>query len=105
MTPRVAFQEALGTLRADVDWLGALAEEAVRGAVGALVGDDGTKAELVIAGDDDLDRLFVALEERAYRIFWLGVSRTSKVSVSYPGATISIRYAPGASLIPWNGPS
>jgi phosphate transport system protein len=68
MTPRVAFQEALGTLRADVDWLGALAEEAVRGAVGALVGDDGTKAELVIAGDDDLDRLFVALEERAYQL-------------------------------------
>ncbi|HEX2041343.1 MAG TPA: phosphate signaling complex protein PhoU [Acidimicrobiales bacterium] len=68
MTSRVAFQEALGTLRADVDWLGALAEEAVRGAVGALVGDDGTKAELVIAGDDDLDRLFVALEERAYQL-------------------------------------
>lgn len=68
MTSRVAFQEALGALRADVDWLGALAEEAVRGAVGALVGDDATKAELVIAGDDDLDRLFVALEERAYRL-------------------------------------
>jgi phosphate transport system protein len=66
MTTRVSFQEALGALRAEVDWLGALAEEAVRGAVGALVGEDRLKAELVIAGDDDLDRLFVALEERAY---------------------------------------
>jgi phosphate transport system protein len=68
MTFRVAFHEALGALRADVDWLGALAEEAVRGAVGALVGEDRAKAQLVIAGDDDLDRLFVALEERAYQL-------------------------------------
>ena len=66
MTRRVGFQEALRALRTDVDWLGALAEEAVRGAVGGLVGEDRRKAELVIAGDDDLDRLFVALEERAY---------------------------------------
>ena len=66
MTARGGFQESLSVLRADVDRLGVLAEEAVRGAVGALVGDDRLKAELVIAGDDDLDRLFVALEERAY---------------------------------------
>ena len=66
MTTRVSFEEALGALRADVDWLGALAEEAVRGAVAALVGDDRLKAELVVAGDDQVDSLFVALEERAY---------------------------------------
>ena len=66
MTTRVSFEGALRALRADVDWLGALAEEAVRGAVSALVGDDRLEAELVIGGDDDLDRLFVALEERAY---------------------------------------
>ena len=68
MTTRVSFREALGELRADVDWLGALAEEAVRGAAAALVGEDRLKAELVIAGDDDLDSLFVSLEERAYTL-------------------------------------
>ncbi len=66
MTTRVSFEGALRALGADVDWLGALAEEAVRGAAAALVGDNRPEAESVIAGDDDLDRLFVALEERAY---------------------------------------
>ncbi len=66
MTARVGFEGALRALRGDVDWLGALAEDAVRGAARALVGDDRRTADLVIAGDDDLDRLFVDLEERAY---------------------------------------
>ena len=68
MTTRLSFEEALGTLRADVDWLGALSEEAVRGAVSALLGDDRRKAGVVVAGDDDLDQLFVTLEERAYTL-------------------------------------
>lgn len=69
MTPmRGQFQEARELLRVDVDVLGLLAEQAVRGALGALLGDDVRAAEAVIAGDDQIDALFVALEERAYAL-------------------------------------
>ena len=65
---REPFQEALDSLRVDVDVLGRMAEGAVAGAVAALVGDDRQRANGVIAGDDRLDGLFVALEERAYGV-------------------------------------
>lgn len=68
MTTRVSFQEAMGALRANVDWLGSLAEEAVRGASVTLLGNDDLRAELVIAGDDELDELFVTLEQEAYQL-------------------------------------
>lgn len=87
MTTRVSFREALADLRADVDWLGALAEEAVRGAAAALVGDDARKAELVIAGDDDLDALFVSLEERAYTL----MARQAPVAVDLRFLVSSLR--------------
>lgn len=63
---REPFQDAMDALRVDVDVLGRLAEEAVVGAVAALVGEDGAQAEAVILGDDRVDDLFVVLEERAY---------------------------------------
>lgn len=87
MTTRVSFREALADLRADVDWLGALAEEAVRGAATALVGEDPRKAELVIAGDDDLDALFVSLEERAYTL----MARQAPVAVDLRFLVSSLR--------------
>lgn len=68
MTTRVSFQEAIGALRANVDWLGSLAEEAVRGASTALLDADGYRAEAVIAGDADIDDLFVTLEQEAYHL-------------------------------------
>lgn len=68
MTTRVSFQEAMGALRANVDWLGSLAEEAVRGASASLLGGDTLRAELVIAGDQELDELFVTLEQEAYNL-------------------------------------
>jgi len=66
MSGRAQFQEAMGMLRVDVDALGLMAHEAVAGALGALVGDDRSAAYRVVDGDDRIDALFVALEERAY---------------------------------------
>ncbi|MGI8806424.1 MAG: phosphate signaling complex protein PhoU [Acidimicrobiales bacterium] len=69
MTPaRAQFREALDALRVDVDALGMLAEQAVVGALGSLLGDDLSAAHRVVAGDDRIDALFVALEERAYSL-------------------------------------
>ncbi|MGH9149262.1 MAG: phosphate signaling complex protein PhoU [Acidimicrobiales bacterium] len=62
------FREALETLRSEVDWLGSMAEDAVREAAAALLEDQTVKAETVVAGDDELDRLLVTLEERAYAL-------------------------------------
>jgi phosphate transport system protein len=60
-----------------VDWLGSMAEDAVRDATTALLGGDPVKAEAVVAGDDGLDTLFVALEERAYGL----IARQAPVAV------------------------
>ncbi len=68
MTTRIGFQESLGALRADVDWLGSLGAVAVEAATKALVSGNQVKAELVVAGDDEIDGLFVTLEERAYAL-------------------------------------
>lgn len=68
MPTRGQFQEARELLRVDVDALGLLAEQAVIGAMAALLGDDPSVADAVIAGDDQIDSLFVDLEERAYAL-------------------------------------
>ena len=68
MPARVEFREALESLRVEVDALASMAQHAVVGALGALVGDDSSAAERVVAGDDRIDALFVALEERAYAL-------------------------------------
>lgn len=69
MTPlRAQFREALDALRVDVDALGEMAEQAVRGATTALIDDDHAAAAQVVAADNRTDALFVALEERAYAI-------------------------------------
>jgi phosphate transport system protein len=68
MSGRLQFQEALDMLRIDVDALGAMAEDAVSNSLRALVGGDRAAALGVVAGDDRIDALFVALEERAYAL-------------------------------------
>ncbi|MDQ6724863.1 MAG: phosphate signaling complex protein PhoU [Actinomycetota bacterium] len=68
MTTRISFQEAIGALRANVDWLGSLAEDAVRGAAAALLDSDQVRAEVVVMGDADIDELFVTLEQEAYHL-------------------------------------
>ena len=68
MPARSQFQQDLEMLRVDVGALGAMAEEAVAGSLRALLGDDRSAAHAVIGGDDRIDALFVALEERAYSL-------------------------------------
>ena len=68
MSPRTQFEESMAELKVDVDALGLLAEQAVIGALRALLGDDRAAAGEVLAGDDKVDALFVALEERAYAL-------------------------------------
>ncbi|MGI9033858.1 MAG: phosphate signaling complex protein PhoU [Acidimicrobiales bacterium] len=77
MSSRSQFQEDLGSLRHGVDWLGALAEDAVRAATVALLEGDRTKAEVVENGDDELDALFLQLEESAYSL----IARQAPVAV------------------------
>jgi phosphate transport system protein len=68
MSTRLAFREAMGGLRADVHWLGSMAEDSVRAATGALFGGDHAAAKVVVDGDDELDTLFLELEQRAYAL-------------------------------------
>jgi len=68
MPTRAQFREDQEMLRIDVDALGLMAERAVTGAMRALLGDDRSAADEVVAGDDRLDALFVVLEERAYAL-------------------------------------
>ncbi len=68
MPARAEFEGALQALRVDVDALGLMAQHAVAGALRALVADDRSAANEVLAGDDRIDALFVALEERAYAL-------------------------------------
>jgi phosphate transport system protein len=68
MVPRAQFRESLEALRVDVDAVGRMARDAVGAAFGALVADDRSLALRVVAGDDRIDALFVALEERAYSL-------------------------------------
>ena len=68
MPTRAQFQESLDLLRVDVDALGAMAQTAVTRALAALIGDERSVAAEVIAADDELDELFVSLEERTYML-------------------------------------
>ena len=68
MRPRARFQDALAMLRVDVDALGLMAEQAVIGALRALLGHERGAADDVLRGDDRIDTLFVVLEERAYAL-------------------------------------
>ncbi len=74
-------------LRVDVGALGAMAEEAVAGSLRAEVGDDRAAAHAVIAGDDRLDVLFIALEERAYSL----VARQAPVAADLRALMSSLR--------------
>ncbi len=74
-------------LRVDVAVLGGMAEEAVAGSLRALLGDDPAAAQDVVAGDDRIDALFVALEERAYGL----VARQAPVAADLRALMSSLR--------------
>src|SRR5207245_7767607 len=61
---RSRFHAELFDLEGSVVEMGGLAEEAVRGAVDALVRRDRLGAEAVIAGDDELDNRYLSIERR-----------------------------------------
>jgi phosphate transport system protein len=87
MPARAQFAEDLEMLRVDVGALGAMAEEAVAGSLRALLGDDRAAAHAVVAGDDRVDALFVALEERAYGL----VARQAPVAADLRTLMSSLR--------------
>jgi phosphate transport system protein len=60
---RTTFQEELGQLEASLQEEGALVLRALRGALNALGSRDVELADEVIAFDDDVDRIYLAIEE------------------------------------------
>ncbi|HEV8681734.1 MAG TPA: phosphate signaling complex protein PhoU [Actinomycetota bacterium] len=65
---RRRFHEELATLEDDIHRCGELAERALTRAMEALMERDPAKADEVIAGDDELDELYISVERR-----WLEV--------------------------------
>jgi phosphate transport system protein len=63
MNVRVSFQEELDQLEASLQEEGALVLRVLRGALNALAQRDVELADEVIAFDDDVDRLYVQIEE------------------------------------------
>jgi phosphate transport system protein len=60
--PRTHFHEELEKLELQLLTMGELAGEAVRGAVDALLEHDEEKALAVIAGDDEIDKLYMTID-------------------------------------------
>jgi phosphate transport system protein len=60
---RTTFQEELDQLEASLQEEGALVLRALRGALNALGGGDVELADEVIAFDDDVDRIYIGIEE------------------------------------------
>ena len=61
--PRTHFHDELDRLELQLRTMGELAAVAVRGAVDALLEHDDAKAMSVIAGDDEVDSLFVEIDQ------------------------------------------
>lgn len=63
--PRRTFHEELKHLRQEVLKMGRLVEKAVEKSVKALINSDMGLAKKVVAGDDDIDDLYLNIEEQA----------------------------------------
>jgi phosphate transport system protein len=68
---RSRFHAELSDLESSVVEMGGLAEEAVRGAVDALVRRDRQGVQTVIDGDDELDNRYLSIERRILDLFAL----------------------------------
>lgn len=64
MTTRMEYDHQLSELKHEIIRMGSLVEEALAGAMQALVGRDYEKAQRIIDGDDEIDDLQEAIEER-----------------------------------------
>ena len=68
---RELYNKALSALQQELLLMGSMVEEAIHFAVDSLAKQDLTLAEMVIAGDDQIDRLSLKLEEDCVRLIAL----------------------------------
>ena len=69
--PRVHFHDELDRLELQLFAMGELAAVAVRGAVDGLIEHDDAKARAVIAGDDEIDALFIEIDQGVFSLLAL----------------------------------
>lgn len=69
--PRTHFHDELDRLELQLLTMGELAAVAVRGAVDALLEHDDAKAMSVIAGDDEVDALFIEIDQGVFSLLAL----------------------------------
>lgn len=69
--PRAQFHEDLEALELQLLTMGELAAVAVRRAVDALLEHDDEKAKAVIAGDDEVDELFLSIDQGVFSLLAL----------------------------------
>lgn len=69
--PRAQFHEDLEALELQLLTMGELAAVAVRKAVDALLEHDNEKAKAVIAGDDEVDELFLSIDQGVFSLLAL----------------------------------
>lgn len=69
--PRAQFHEDLEALELQLLTMGELAAVAVRKAVDALLEHDDEKAKAVIAGDDEVDELFLSIDQGVFSLLAL----------------------------------
>jgi len=69
--PRVHFHDELDRLELQLFAMGELAALAVRGAVDGLIEHDDAKARAVIAGDDEIDALFIEIDQGVFSLLAL----------------------------------
>jgi len=65
------FEEDLGTLKTRLLEMGGLAEERLRMAMRGLVDRDGRLLELVLAGDADINKLHLEVDDRCFKLLAL----------------------------------
>jgi len=70
---RRRFHDELDALEVDILAMGQLAEQAVGGAVEALVGRDDAEATAVISADDAIDDMYLSIERRILELLALQV--------------------------------
>jgi phosphate transport system protein len=69
--PRTHFHDELERLELQLFTMGELAALSVRGAVDALIEHDDAKARSVIAGDDEVDALFIEIDQGVFSLLAL----------------------------------
>ncbi|HZD01428.1 MAG TPA: phosphate signaling complex protein PhoU [Actinomycetes bacterium] len=66
---RYKFHEELSALEGDVQRTGALAQRLLQAALGALASGDTAVCDAVVRGDDEVDKLYLAVERQILNLF------------------------------------